>query len=202
MKLRTFVLDPGHGGAINGVYQTAPKKMYTYDDGEVAYEGLFNRVITQRVMDIADAHNIRYVNICATNLDLNLDLRVKFANLLHKEYGNCVYLSLHANAGKGTGFEVFTSPGETESDKLATMFISEIASDFPHERIRQDLSDGDPDKEANFYVLKHTDCPAVLLENMFFDNREDWEKMKNPLFQGKLAECIVRVMRKINELNN
>ena len=26
---------------------------------------------------------------------------------------------------------------------------------------------------ANFYILKHTKCPAVLTENLFQDNRED-----------------------------
>ncbi len=35
------------------------------------------------------------------------------------------------------------------------------------------MTDGDPDKEAHFYILKHTKCPAVLTENLFQDNRED-----------------------------
>jgi N-acetylmuramoyl-L-alanine amidase len=29
------------------------------------------------------------------------------------------------------------------------------------------MSDGDPDKEANLYVIKNTKCPAVLTENFF-----------------------------------
>jgi len=42
-------------------------------------------------------------------------------------------------------------------------------------RIRQmsDLKDGDTDYEANFYVLINTVMPAVLLENLFFDNYAD-----------------------------
>lgn len=35
------------------------------------------------------------------------------------------------------------------------------------------MTDGDPDKEAHFYILKHTKCPSVLTENLFQDNRED-----------------------------
>jgi len=202
MNERTWCLDFGHGGVINGIYQTAPKKMYKFPDGELAYEGVFNRVLGNIIMHIANAHNLHNVVICPTNLDLSLELRVDFANSLHKVYKNCVYLSLHANAGKGTGFEIWTSPGQTKSDEYADMFAEEIIADFPHEKFRRDTSDGDLDKESNFYVLKHTNCPAVLFENMFFDNREDWDKMKNPSFQGKLAECIVRVMRKINDLNN
>ena len=39
--------------------------------------------------------------------------------------------------------------------------------------IRTDTSDGDRDMESNFYVLKHTSCPAVLTENFFQDNKSD-----------------------------
>jgi len=39
--------------------------------------------------------------------------------------------------------------------------------------MRTDFSDGDPDKEAHLYVLKHTICPAVLTENFFQDNKSD-----------------------------
>ena len=37
------------------------------------------------------------------------------------------------------------------------------------EGIRTDYSDGDSDWEANFYILRHTMCPAVLTENFFMD---------------------------------
>ena len=37
-------------------------------------------------------------------------------------------------------------------------------------KVRRDTSDGDIDKEANFYILKKTICPAFLTENGFFDN--------------------------------
>ena len=32
-------------------------------------------------------------------------------------------------------------------------------------RLRSDYSDGDIDREEDFYILKHTLCPAVLTEN-------------------------------------
>ena len=31
-------------------------------------------------------------------------------------------------------------------------------------------ADADPDQEADFYLLRHTSCPAVLTENLFMDN--------------------------------
>jgi len=42
-------------------------------------------------------------------------------------------------------------------------------------KLRTDYSDGDADKEAHLYVLKHTNCPAVLTENFFMDNKNDVE---------------------------
>ena len=39
--------------------------------------------------------------------------------------------------------------------------------------IRTDKSDADKDMEADFFVLKHTACAAVLTENLFMDNKRD-----------------------------
>ena len=38
---------------------------------------------------------------------------------------------------------------------------------------------------ANFYIVKHTDCPAVLTENLFQDNKEDAAYLLSE--QGKAA---------------
>ena len=51
--------------------------------------------------------------------------------------------------------------------------------------MRTDLSDGYKDKEAGFYILKHTIAPCVLTENLFMDNREDYEFLLSA--EGKKA---------------
>ena len=56
-------------------------------------------------------------------------------------------------------------------------------------KIRKDISDGDPDKEANFYILVHVPCPAVLTENLFQDNKEDVEF----LLSEKGKEAITKI---------
>ena len=43
------------------------------------------------------------------------------------------------------------------------------------------MSDGDMDKESNFYVLKNTNCPAVLTENFFMDSKKDLEYLNSDL---------------------
>jgi N-acetylmuramoyl-L-alanine amidase len=42
---------------------------------------------------------------------------------------------------------------------------------FRGHKLRMDYSDGDPDFEQPFYILKHTLCPAVLTENLLMDNQ-------------------------------
>lgn len=109
-----------------------------------------------------------------------LSLRCKIVNELTRQYKNCIYISIHVNAagsdGKwhtGTGWEVYTTVGETKSDKLATCLYNAAKYNAKDKKMRTNYSDGDPDKEAHLYVLKNTDCPAVLTENFFQDNKKD-----------------------------
>ena len=108
-----------------------------------------------------------------------LSLRCKVVNELCKQY-DCIYVSIHVNAaasdGKwhnATGWEIYTSPGKTKADDLATCIFNAARYNLKDKKLRTDLSDGDPDKEANLYVLKHTLCPSVLTENFFQDNKSD-----------------------------
>ena len=111
-----------------------------------------------------------------------LQLRCKVVNDLCKLYKDCVYVSIHVNAASSdgkwhtaTGWEIYTTPGKTKADKLATCLYEAAKKNFKDIKLRTDFSDGDPDKEANLYVLKHTSCPAVLTENLFQDNKSDVE---------------------------
>lgn len=106
--------------------------------------------------------------------------RCKIVNELVKQYKNCIYVSIHVNASgadgkwhEGTGWEVFTSVGKTKSDELATCLYNAAKQNLKGAKMRTDFSDGDADKEAHLYVLKNTNCPAVLTENFFQDNKKD-----------------------------
>lgn len=115
-----------------------------------------------------------------------LSLRCKVVNDLCKVYDDCIYVSIHVNAASSdgkwhtaTGWEAYTTPGKTKADKLATCLYNAAKKNFKNVKIRTDISDGDPDKEANLYVLKHTNCPAVLTENLFQDNKSDVEYLQS-----------------------
>ena len=83
------------------------------------------------------------------------------------------------------GWEAWTSVGKTKADKLATCLYEDAEHCLPGMNMRKDMADGDPDKESQFYILRHTNCPAVLTENLFQDNREDVEFLLSE--RGKMA---------------
>lgn len=128
-----------------------------------------------------------------------LTRRVRYVNQLcaHRHTERCIYVSIHVDAASSGewknagGWTAYTSPGRTRSDILAT-YLYEAAEKHlagyaakmeegkkngqygsNQKPFRKDTSDGDPDKEANFYVLVRTKCAAVLTENLFQDNKAD-----------------------------
>ena len=162
-----FLLDPGHG------IDTPGKRGPIFEDGMQLLEWEFTRDIVRRIMGRAVGLGLDCVNIVPEIEDVSLVERVRRANLYG---GRALYISIHANAGGGRGIEVFTSPGETRSDRYASIFYKQYKATFPEVRRRTDFSDGDPDKEARFYVLTKTSMPAVLTESFFMDNKEECKK--------------------------
>ena len=112
--------------------------------------------------------------------------RVQIVNEMAKKT-DCLYVSIHVNASakngwdKATGFSIYTSPGETKSDILATDIFDEATKLLKPlgKSLRKDMSDGDPDFEENFYVLRKTLCPAVLTENFFQNSKSDVEFLES-----------------------
>lgn len=113
--------------------------------------------------------------------DVCLSARCYRANCWCERLGksNVLLVSIHVNAaGKGdrwynaTGWSAYTCKGQTRSDKLADCLYKQAGLWLPGHRLRMDYSDGDPDIESDFAILKKTACPAVLTENGFQDCEE------------------------------
>lgn len=62
---------------------------------------------------------------------------------------------------------------------MAGILYEAAIKNFPGRRIRTDFSDGDPDWEEGFYILRKSLCPAVLTENFFMDNHSDLEYLQS-----------------------
>ena len=171
----TIILGTAHQKSISG--KGSP-------DGKFK-EYKYSREVVKAVKEVLENLGYRvFIDIEDDDLKVSqsreLTLRCKIVNELVKQYKNCIYISIHVNAaasdGKwhsGTGWEVYTSVGKTKADKLATCLYNAAKYNAQDKRMRTDYSDGDADKEAHLYVLKHTSCPAVLTENFFQDNKKD-----------------------------
>ena len=164
-----ILIDNGHG------HNTPGKRS---PDGKFR-EYAYNREIAKRIVaDLIDRGHDAELIVPEDN-DISLEERVRRVNALCSAHGksNVILVSVHVNAaGNGskwtnaTGWSVYTCKGQTASDKLAECLCEAAIKNFPGKRIRTDFSDGDSDWEENFYILRHTLCPAVLTENFFMDS--------------------------------
>jgi N-acetylmuramoyl-L-alanine amidase len=190
-----FLIDCGHGGVINGVPQTAGKRSPDWDCG-VLYEGESNRRIGELVLDFCRENCISAVNLVPELTDISLGERVRRAN----KYKNAILISIHSDAfhlESANGWSVFTYYGQTKSDKFADILYKQAKRS--RLKLREDWSDGDPDKEANFYILRETVCPAVLVENLFMTNKKDYTVLNSAKGQKKLAGVICRAIKEVVE---
>ena len=195
---KTVVLDNGHGGMINGVYQTAGKRSPKYSRG-VLYEGMFNRWVVNRIKEQLDRLSIPYYNISPEDKDTSLASRVSRSESIYNENQDTWLLSIHANGGGGKGIEGFTSVGNTSSDGIAEIVLSNLEKDLKNQHMRFDMSDGDKDKESNFYILRNPRMSAFLLECGFMDNEADYQNLWDKCYIEMLVNSIVRSKKEIYE---
>lgn len=167
-----ILIDNGHG-------ENTPGKRSP--DG-VFREFLYAREIADDVVCELKSRGFDAERIVRENIDVRLQDRVQRVNQICNECGakNVILVSIHCNAAgsdgnwhNATGWAAYTTKGKTKADNLADFLYAAAEKCFPGKRIRKDMSDGDPDWEENFYILKNTKCPAVLTENFFQDNKED-----------------------------
>lgn len=188
------LLDNGHGK------ETAGKRSPVWSDGSQLFEWEFNRDIVRRIAEKLEADGIPYRVLVPEENDISLTERARRANEYAKEFNGKAYvLSIHANAGGGTGWEVYTSPGQTPSDAIATVFFEEAGREFVPDgwRMRSDYSDGDPDKEANFAILTKTTCPAVLTENFFMDTEKDCRFIMSEDGRERIANMHIAAIKRV-----
>ena len=185
-----IIIDAGHGNNSPG------KRSPIWKDGKQLFEWEFNRDIATRIAHKLAAAGIRSRLLVTEKEDIQLSERCRRVNNICRMHGkdNCILISIHANAGGGTGFEVFTSPGNTKADEYATIMLDTLKYSFPKEKIRTDYSDGDADKEARFYMLQKSQCPAILTENLFMDNETDCRKLMDDDFREQIADAHVRAI--------
>lgn len=162
------VLDAGHGGTDSGCRSVV--------DG--FFESTLTLDIVLRAKEILSPH----VDVLLTRDKdefVSLRERCKIANNSDAD----LLVSVHINSATSdaSGFEAFTSMGKTKSDKAVIQLANSHLLKFPKQRNRGI-------KEANFYVLKHSNMSAVLMEYGFFSNRAEATCLVKDETRQRIAE--------------
>lgn len=164
-----ILIDPGHGGTeLGGTYNGILEKD-------------LNLAVAQRLR--ARLENAGFVVAMTRHQDINVSLeeRCEQEHLWKPD----IFYSIHHNAGKGKGFEIYHYENSKGGIKLASLLEKEFLT-FNNKRYVGDKEMGGSVTEWNYYVLENTLAPAVLTEGCFIDNPEDF-KTYNPDVQAEAA---------------
>lgn len=186
-----ILIDPGHG--IDTPGKRSPDGLFR--------EYLWNRQVADLILEGLVSAGVDASLVVTETNDVTLRNRVNRVNTICNKVGasNVLLVSVHANAaGNGSdwmnarGWSCYTSKGKTKSDLVAECLYDAFEEEFQDRKIRKDMSDGDRDWEENFYVLQKSKCPAVLLENFFYDNREECAWMLQEETKNRIASAAVK----------
>ena len=172
--IRMIILDNGHGSNTPG------KRSPIWSDGAYLQEWRYCRMVVQGISKGLARLGLPHSVLVPEEHDIVLSERCRRANRIASRNGasQTLLISVHLNAARETdtasGWEVHTFTGRSRSDEYAAVFwdcAKEVLGDrFP---MRGDHTDGDPDWDSNFAILRDTVCPALLTENLFMNNEKD-----------------------------
>ncbi|HWJ02814.1 MAG TPA: N-acetylmuramoyl-L-alanine amidase [Verrucomicrobiae bacterium] len=94
------------------------------------------------------------------------------------------FQSNHCNAGGGRGFEIYALPGG-KAEQWARIMEKHLAAALG-------LVDRGVKTNQNYYVLVHTNMPAILVELAFIDNPGEEELLLNLAWQEKAVEAMAQ----------
>ena len=194
-----ILLDNGHG-------ENTPGKRSP--DGKLR-EYLYAREIASMVYDELYNRDYDVELLVPETTDISLSERCKRANEIAKELGNknVLLVSIHCNAaGNGStwmgakGWSVFVSNNASTNSKLLADCLYN-AAEQQKLKLRTERP-GQKYWQQSLAICRDTNCPAVLIENLFQDNKEDVEFLLSREGKEAIAKLhvdgIIRYISKIS----
>lgn len=181
------LIDNGHG-------ENTPGKRSP--DG-ILREWVYSREIADMVVAGLRKQGIDAERIVKEDSDVPLSERCRRANAIYKEVGKkAILISIHCNAaGNGgswlnaRGWSVFVSNNASANSKKLAASLCEVAESLKLQVRRP--APKQPYWEQNLAMCRDSNCPAVLTENFFQDNKEDVEYLLSR--EGKQAVVQIHV---------
>jgi len=170
-KINLILLDPGHGG---------------FDPGAIGPSGMMEKDLNLEIAKIT-AELLRksgYEVMKSRDNDefISLKSRVKMANDINAR----LFVSIHINSSNkaySEGTETYLAPNKVDDSLL----LAELLQEYLLAELK--LVDRGVKKD-NFYVIKYTNMPAVLVEIAFLSNPHEEALLGNDLFKRKAAAAI------------
>jgi N-acetylmuramoyl-L-alanine amidase len=172
-KIKTIVIDAGHGGVDFG----ASKEGLT--------EKALTEIISNKIKNRNENEDVK-IHFTRTN-DSFIDLteRARIVN----SYQPDLAISLHFNFNKNietNGFEIYvsdSSPTSEKSRELANQLAAVISNTTPLKNRGI--------KVAPFMILKKSECPTMVVELGFLSNEKDKDYVNSEKGQTEIANAIL-----------
>lgn len=185
-----LILDNGHGDP--------PLTGGKYSPDKTIFEYYWARDMVKRIAEKVKNHGITPIILVPEITDTPLNTRTRKVNELCRTYGtqNCLLISVHINAAGGDGqwhnargFCGFIAPNASAGSKTLARLLWEHAN-------KAGLAGNRAVPPEKYWVkslamCRDTNCPAVLTENLFMDNREDAEYLKSEAGKETIANIHV-----------
>jgi len=165
-----ILIDNGHGSNTGG--KCSPdKKLREY---------AWAREIAKRIELELKSRGYDAMRIVPEETDIPLSVRCKRVNDICKTNGsrNCLLVSIHINAAKSdgkwhdaSGWSGWVAPNASANSKKLAQFLYAEA-----EKMELKGNRSVPACKywtGNYAIVRDTNCPAVLTENLFQDNMDD-----------------------------
>lgn len=174
------VIDPGHGGSDGGA-----------EIGGVAEKNI-NLSVALKLKAFLEKNNIKVILTRNSDEFAYLSERTNIANEANAD----LFISVHCNSYPDdphiTGLECYYKHGAPEGEALAKTVL-DAAKSSNNINVRNTRAE-------DYYVLNHTNMPAVLVEMGFLTNAAERQKLNTDAYQQVIAESIANAVLKT--LNN
>lgn len=188
-RVKTIVVDPGHGGEDNGTH------------GSYSKEKDITLSIAKKVAQQLSSKG--YKVIMTRNRDKTVERASRPAVIAM--YGADMFISIHANSAKRNidGIETFIlAPAGTSSTYTKKIVLTRENGNLYDSNnaklgyeIQKSLNKIRREdrglKHARFAVLRGATKPAVLIETGFMSNRGEEKLLNSSSYQDNIAKCIV-----------
>ncbi len=168
VKNKVIVIDPGHGGLDTGASR-----------GNVLEKDLTLDIALKLRECLRDMGFKNIIMTRSTDKTLTLDERVQIANNNNAD----IFVSVHINASV-----------KTEINGIETHYYSDNGykvAKVIHKELMENVNATDRGLfKSKFYVINHTEAPAVLLELGFISNEQERSSLKSDKRQMGSAQAI------------